>query len=109
VDCSLAGSRSGPREPRQNAEDKLRSNVRQALLKPAFAHLYPGIPANEWQPAEVLTDLVMALRPRVVSASLARDRVLDGPHFEFRGVPSAGSHEAQRALRLEERKRRLAD
>ena len=51
----------------------------------------------------------MALRPRVVSASLARDRVLDGPHFEFRGVPSAGSHEAQRALRLEERKRRLAD
>ena len=87
----------------------MRSHVRQAMLKPAFAYLYPGIPANEWQPAAVMTDLVLALRPRVVSASLARDRVLDGPHFEFRGVPSDAAHEAQRASRLEERKRRLAD
>jgi hypothetical protein len=79
------------------------------MLKPAFAHLYPGIPANEWQPAAVMTDLVLSLRPRAVAGSLDRDRVLDGPHFEFRGVPSAAAHEARRASRLEERRRRLAD
>ena len=87
----------------------MRSDVRQAMLKPAFAHLYPGIPANEWQPAAVMTDLVMALRPRGTVGSVDRDRALDGPHFEFRGVPSAAAHEARRALRLEERRRRLAD
>jgi hypothetical protein len=87
----------------------VRSDVRQAMLKPEFAHLYPGIPANEWQPAAVMTDLVMALRPRGPTGPIARDRALDGPHFEFRGVPSAAAHEARRASRLEERRRRLAD
>jgi hypothetical protein len=79
------------------------------MLKPAFAHLYPGIPANEWQPAAVMTDLVLALAPRGARGSVDRDRVLDGPHFEFRGVPSAAAHEARRASRLEERRRRLAE
>jgi hypothetical protein len=79
------------------------------MLKPAFAHLYPGIPANEWQPAAVMMDLVLALAPRGTRRSVARDRVLDGPHFEFRGVPSAAAHEARRASRLEERRRRLAE
>jgi hypothetical protein len=87
----------------------VRSDVRQAMLKPEFAHLYPGIPANEWQPAAVMTDLVMALRPRGATGPVDRDRALDGPHFEFRGVPSAAAHEARRAIRLEERRRRLAD
>lgn len=87
----------------------MRSDVRQALLKPEFAHLYPGIPANEWQPAAVMTDLVMALQPRGAAKTVDRDRLLDGPHFEFRGVPSAAAHEARRASRLEERRRRLAE
>ena len=87
----------------------MRSDVRQAMLKPEFAHLYPGIAANEWQPAAVMTDLVMALQPRGAAKSVDRDRALDGPHFEFRGVPSAAAHEARRASRLEERRRRLAD
>jgi hypothetical protein len=88
----------------------VRTDVRQAMLKPEFAHLYPGIPANEWHPAAVMTDLVMGLRPRGKAAdAVARDRVLDPPHFEFRGVPSAAAHEARRAFRLEERRRRLAD
>jgi len=26
-----------------------RPGIRQALLRPEFAHLYPGIAANEWQ------------------------------------------------------------
>jgi hypothetical protein len=33
-----------------------RPGIRQAMLKPAFAHLYPGIPANEWLPAAVMMD-----------------------------------------------------
>ena len=78
------------------------------MLKPEFAHLYPGIPASEWHPAAMMTDLVLGLKPRG-TAPMARDRVLDPPHFEFRGVPSAAAHEARRALRLEERRRRLAD
>ncbi len=87
----------------------MRIDVRQALLKPAFAHLYPGIAANEWQPVAVMTDLVLGLKPRGAAASVDRERVLDCPHFEFRGVPSAAAHEARRASRLEERRRRLAD
>jgi hypothetical protein len=86
----------------------VRIDVRQAMLKPAFAHLYPGIPANEWQPAAVMMDLVVGLKsPR--ARAVTRDRVLDCPHFEFRGVPSAAAHEARRASRLEERRRRLAE
>ena len=41
-----------------------RPGIRQAMLKPAFAHLYPGIAANEWQPAAVMMDQVLALRLR---------------------------------------------
>ena len=39
-----------------------RPGIRQALLKPEFAHLYPGIAANEWLPAAVVTDQVLALK-----------------------------------------------
>jgi hypothetical protein len=87
----------------------VRTDVRQALLKPEFAHLYPGIPANEWHPAAVMTDLIVGLKPRGLVGPATRDRVLDRPHFEFRGVPSAAAHEARRAFRLEERRRRLAE
>jgi hypothetical protein len=86
----------------------VRTDVRQAMLKPAFAHLYPGIPANEWQPAAVMMDLVVGLKSHPIG-SITRDRALDCPHFEFRGVPSAAAHEARRASRLEERRRRLAE
>ena len=86
----------------------MRIDVRQAMLKPAFAHLYPGIPANEWQPAAVMIDLVVGLKSSG-ARSVTRDRVLDCPHFEFRGVPSAAAHEARRASRLEERRRRRAE
>ena len=41
---------------------RIRADVRQALLKSASAHLYPGIPPGEWQPAAVMADMVIALR-----------------------------------------------
>jgi hypothetical protein len=88
-----------------------RPGIRQALLRPEFAHLYPGIAANEWLPAAVLTDQVLALRLRARDrVPLTRDRVLDGAHFEFRGVASAGqadeARDARNEARQEERRRR---
>jgi hypothetical protein len=87
-----------------------RPGIRQALLKPAFAHLYPGIAANEWQPAAVLTDQVLALRLRKLDqVPVTRERVLDERHFEFRGVSSSAAHESAREARMEERRRRVTD
>ena len=81
-----------------------RPGIRQALLKPEFAHLYPGIAANEWLPAAVVTDQVLALKLRGKErVPLNRDRALDERHFEFRGVASAGQADAVRQARLEER------
>ena len=89
---------------------RTRADVRQALLKSSSAHLYPGIPPGEWQPASVMVDLVLALRPGRRTAVDGRDRVLDGDHFEFRGRPSAGSQDDERRFRLEERRdKRMAD
>lgn len=84
-----------------------RADVRQALLKSGFSHLYPGIPTGEWHPAAVMVNLVLSVRsgPSRVAA-LDRDRVLDERHFQFRGLPSAGSQDDQRRTRLEDRTQR---
>jgi hypothetical protein len=79
------------------------------MLKPAFAHLYPGIAANEWQPAAVMMDQVLALRLRALDkVPINRDRALNDTHFEFRGVASSGSADAVRQARQDERRRRLS-
>jgi hypothetical protein len=83
-----------------------RADVRQALLKSGSAHLYPGIPAGEWQPATVMADMVLALRSVPRASHGARERVLDEQHFEFRGRLSAGALDDQRRSRLEERRER---
>jgi hypothetical protein len=84
-----------------------RPGVRQALLKHAFAKRYPGIQPGEWQPATLMTERVLALRPRDRrSAPIPLDRVLDENHFDFRGVPSVGTQDQQRQRRLEDRRRR---
>jgi hypothetical protein len=86
---------------------RVRADVRQALLKSGSAHLYPGIPPGEWQPASVMADLVLALgSPKTGSQPQTRDRVLNAEHFEFRGRPSAGAQDDQRRSRLEERRDR---
>lgn len=83
-----------------------RPGVRQALLKHAFAKHYPGIQPGEWQPATLMTERVLALRSRDGSPPIPLDRVLDHSHFDFRGVPSIGTQDQQRLLRLEDRRRR---
>ena len=83
-----------------------RADVRQALLKSGSAHLYPGIPAGEWQPATVMADMVSALPSAPRTSQGSRERVLDERHFEFRGRLSAGALDDQRRSRLEERRDR---
>jgi hypothetical protein len=86
---------------------RVRADVRQALLKSGFAHLYPGIAPGEWQPAAVMVNQVLALRSGSAPARVGnRDRVLDGRHFEFRGRLSAGALDDQRRSRLEDRQDR---
>lgn len=95
---------------RAGVHGRTRADVRQALLKSGYAHLYPGVPPGEWQPAAVMADLISALRPGGrQSAGQARSRVLDERHFEFRGLPSAGTQDDQRRSRLEDRRRRRAE
>lgn len=87
-----------------------RADVRQALLKAGFSHLYPGIPTGEWHPAAVMASLVHAVRGGSRHQTEAdRDRVLEERHFQFRGLPSAGSQDDQRRTRLEDRRQRRAD
>lgn len=89
---------------------RARADVRQALLKSSYGHLYPGIPPGEWQPAGVMVDLVrsLGLGPRH-QAAVDRDRILDQRHFQFRGLPSAGTQDEQRRSRLEDRRQRRAE
>jgi hypothetical protein len=90
---------------------RARADVRQALLKSSYGHLYPGIPPGEWQPAAVMVGLVLSVRSgaRHHQAGVDRDRVLDERHFQFRGLPSAGTQDDQRRSRLEDRRQRRAE
>ena len=60
---------------------------RQARLRPEYAALYPGVPADVWRPVGELLDYVTAARLRAgrCSGELLRDRLLADRHFEFRG------------------------
>ena len=89
---------------------RARADVRQALLLSAYAHLYPGIAPGEWQPAAVMTSLVLGSRSGARTVTMVdRERVLDERHFQFRGLPSAGTQDDQRRSRLEDRRQRRAD
>jgi hypothetical protein len=86
---------------------RTRADVRQALLKFGFSHLYPGIPTGEWHPAAVMVNLVRSAGSGSrLQPGINRDRVLDERHFQFRGLPSAGSQDDQRRSRLEDRSQR---
>jgi hypothetical protein len=69
---------------------------REARLKPEFAHLYPPLEADRWEPAGVVADRMVSwlLRQRD-GGYVAPHRVLHPDHFEFRGslerIPQGGS------------------
>jgi len=62
-----------------------RIGMREARLQPEHAHLYPGVPAGEWQHAAVLADRVLAGRLLRGACSALQGRVLVEEHFDFRG------------------------
>ncbi len=60
--------------------------VREARLRPEFAHLYPPLEPGRWEPAAAMADRVVAWLLRQPDRGyMAPERVLRSEHFEFRG------------------------
>jgi hypothetical protein len=73
---------------------------RQVRLKPQFAHLYQGIPPNEWWPAWLMAERLLALAES--QGAPPQQRVCNPDHFQFRGGHSRGP-------RLEDLRTRRSD
>jgi hypothetical protein len=63
--------------------------MREARLRPEFAHLYPGLTPGRWEPASRIAEAVLAnvLLHEMAEAPFAGR--LDEAHFEFRGGAEA--------------------
>jgi hypothetical protein len=59
--------------------------VREARLRPEWAHLYPGLEADVWVVAAQLVPLVLRHRLQGQSTWEFTRRILVDDHFEFRG------------------------
>jgi hypothetical protein len=72
--------------------------MREARLRPEFAHLYPGLTPGRWEPASRIAEAVLAnvLLHEMGEAPLQVR--LDEAHFEFRG-----GTEADRSSRADRR------
>jgi hypothetical protein len=78
---------------------------REARLRAASAHLFPGITPEVWIQAATMADIVWSRRLQDGGAATI-ERVLDPAHFEFRheGAPAADPTLRRRAtdrLRLQ--------
>jgi hypothetical protein len=61
-------------------------SIREARLRPEFAHMYAGIEPDIWASAAGLAEqLITRLLREGVSGEQLPQRVLDPAHFEFRG------------------------
>jgi len=64
--------------------------MREARLRPEFAHLYPGLTPGQWESAGRIAEAVLAnLMLQEMAEAPATDRVLPEEHFEFRGGAAA--------------------
>jgi hypothetical protein len=64
--------------------------IREARLRPEFAHLYPPLEPGCWESAALLADRVVAWMLRQPDRGyMAPERVLRSDHFEFRGGVSS--------------------
>jgi hypothetical protein len=60
--------------------------LREARLRPEYAHLYPMLKPGAWESAAETADKVAATRlQQLAEAYVLHDRVLAEAHFEFRG------------------------
>src|ERR671910_2450978 len=59
--------------------------VREARLRPEWAHLYPGLEAGVWMLAAELVPLVLRHRLQDQPTWEFTQRILVDDHFEFRG------------------------
>ena len=60
--------------------------LREARLRPEYAHLYPMLKAGTWDSAALTAERVAAIRLlQLADAYVLHDRVLSDAHFEFRG------------------------
>ena len=59
--------------------------VREARLRPAWAHLYPGLEADVWLTAAQLVPLVLRHRLQAQPTWEFTQRILRDDHFDFRG------------------------
>jgi hypothetical protein len=63
-----------------------RPRVREARLRPEFAHFYPSLEPARWESAARMADQVVAWLVRQPDRGyVAPERVLRSEHFEFRG------------------------
>lgn len=60
--------------------------LREARLRPEYAHLYPMLSPGAWLPATEMAAKVAATRLlQLADTYVLHDRVLTDAHFEFRG------------------------
>ena len=59
--------------------------MREARLRPEFAHLYPGLTPGRWEPASRIAEAVLANVLLHEMAEAPLQGRLDDTHFEFRG------------------------
>jgi hypothetical protein len=63
----------------------VRMAVREARLRPEWAHLYPGLEAEVWMVAAQLVPLVLRHRLQDQPTWEFTHRILLDEHFDFRG------------------------
>jgi diadenosine tetraphosphate (Ap4A) HIT family hydrolase len=86
---------------------KLGSRMREARLRPEFAHLYPTLTPGQWEPAARVAEVVLArLLLLEISEAPMHDRVLNEEHFEFRGETPDGAPRSSAASRAADKKER---
>jgi hypothetical protein len=78
--------------------------MREARLRPEFAHMYPTLTPGQWEPAARVAEVVLArlLLLEITDAPL-QDRVLNEDHFEFRGETPDGAPRPPRGSRTRDR------
>ncbi len=60
--------------------------LREARLRPEYAHMYPMLEPGRWTLASVMAEKVAAIRLlQLADTFVLHDRVLADAHFEFRG------------------------